>query len=111
MRLLGKRLLVAPEIRTKVGSVFLPPSATGFQNTGDTKVYTVIAVGSKIDEPINVGDRVVCHSYTSGPEEYKDGQYFITHDQILAVIPNTKQTNEQNTNEHDTPTDNNQTRP
>lgn len=93
---LGNRLLVrrvAPP--TTRGGIYLPESARDDANTGGPKEFLVLAVGPgrmnakgvRIPIECRPGDRVVCHSYTSGPVPVNDTDHIITEDQILAVIP------------------------
>lgn len=100
MRIIGNRVLAAPDIQAKIGSIFLPAAVLDHNNTGGPKVYKVLAVGTGrttkkgvlIPLPIEAGDKVICHSFTNAPQEsgLDDGTYFITEDQILAVIPQQK---------------------
>jgi len=95
-QLLGNRVLVErinpPETR---GGIYLPESARDDNNIGGPKEYRVWMVGpgktikgTVVPVECAVGDRVICHSYTSGPIEVEPGYFVITADQIIAVIPN-----------------------
>lgn len=105
MKLLGNRILVEPFIRNQIGSIILPPTATDLNNTGGPKEWVVIAVGTGrvtkkgVTIPIDwcrPGDRVLCHSYTEGPQPFgnSDKQFTITESQVLAVIPQQHATEE-----------------
>lgn len=101
MKLLGDRVLARVEIQEKIGMIHLPATAQDYYNTGGPKVFKVVAVGTgrttkkgvTIPIPIEPGDKVLCHSFTAAPQEsgLDDGSFFITTDQILAVIPMQKQ--------------------
>jgi co-chaperonin GroES (HSP10) len=94
-QLLGNRVLVErinpPATRN---GIYLPESARDDNNTGGPKEFMVLAVGpgrvvKGKNRPVECqpGDRVICHSYTSGPVELEDGTRVITDDQILFVLP------------------------
>lgn len=77
------------------GMILLPPILVDDYNTGGPKEYEVLAVGpgrrnrKAITVPVECqpGDRVICHSYTTGVTELDDGHMVITDDMIIAVIP------------------------
>jgi chaperonin GroES len=98
MLLLGNKVLVERVKRatatTKTG-ILLPESALDDFNTGGPKEYLVLAVGPGRRNRKGVltcvefspGDRVICHSYTTGAHELPDGRMVITDDMVMAVIP------------------------
>jgi co-chaperonin GroES (HSP10) len=94
--LLGNRVHVRRELPpTTTGGIYLPESVRDDSNNGGVKVYRVLGVGpgftnkKGVHFPIECapGDRVMCHSYTTGPTELEDGTMIVTADQILAVLP------------------------
>ena len=60
-------------------------------------MFRVLAVGQGrrnkkgilIPVECSVGDRVMCHSYFTGPMKLDDGSYIITDSEIIAVLPRT----------------------
>lgn len=103
MKILGNRVLARIHQIEKIGSIFLPPTAKDYYNTGGPKEFVVEEVGTGhvtrkgVQIPIDwcePGDRILCHSYTTGPVEsgIRDDLFFITPDQILAIIPMQKTT-------------------
>jgi len=80
---IGERLVVKPSIsETKTSSgIYIPDSAKEKQNNGE-----VIAIG-KIEEEINIGDKVL-YSKFSGTEIELDGEQYIILEKndVLAVI-------------------------
>lgn len=96
MKPLNNRLIVRQLPYKKPASgILIPEAFAESMMTGDTKVWTVIAVGpgrvnSKgIRVPIECepGDRIITKSYTAGADPMDDGNSIITDDQIIAVIP------------------------
>lgn len=96
--LIGNRVLVAPiKPPTTLSGIHLPPSLQDDFNTGGVKLYRVLMVGPGKLHPNGrhvpmecvPGDRVFCHSYTDGPQEFEDGTKIITYNQIIAVLPQT----------------------
>lgn len=93
--LLGNRVLVERiNPATTRNGIYLPESARDDINTGGPKEYRVLMVGPGrtvngclIPVECAVGDRIICHSYTTGPVDLDDGTKIITDDQIIAVIP------------------------
>ena len=98
MRPLSNHLLVE-RVKTSsaitAGGIHLPAICEDDNNTGGPKEYRVLAVGpgkrnhKGVVIPIECGpgDRILCHSYTTGVTELKDGRLVLTDDMILAVIP------------------------
>jgi len=98
MKLLGNRILVERIKRTTAkttGGILLPDICLDDYNTGGPKEYLVLDIGpgrrNKSGDTVPVecapGDRVICHSYTTGAHELPDGRMIITEDMIMAVIP------------------------
>lgn len=98
MKILGNRVLARLHQVDKVGSIFLPPTAKDYYNSGGPKEFVIEDVGTGhvtrkgVQIPIDwckKGDRILCYSYTANPQEcgFDDNLFFITPDQILAVIP------------------------
>lgn len=96
---LGNRLIVQrPTVVKTSGLIHLPPVCQDDYNTGGPKEVLVLAVGPgrvnsrgvRIPIECEPGDRLIIHSYTSGPQPLPDGNLLITDDQILAVIPKQK---------------------
>ena len=98
MKLLSNHILVERVKRATAltnGGILLPATAMDDYNTGGPKEFGVLAVGpgrrnrKGILFPIECspGDRVICHSYTTGAAEIGDGRLVITDDMIIAVIP------------------------
>lgn len=98
MKLLSNHLHVERVKQTQAsygGRITLPQIALDDINTGGPKEYRVLAVGpgrtnkKSVNFPIECepGDKVICHSYTTGSTELPDGTFIITDDQIIAVIP------------------------
>jgi co-chaperonin GroES (HSP10) len=103
MQILGNRVLAKLEVTHQIGRIFLPESAKDYYNTGGPKVFEVVAVGTGyrtkkgVQVPIDwcePGDRILCHSLTNAPQESNLDRetFFITTDQILAVLPKPQQT-------------------
>jgi len=103
MKVIGNRVLARIHQVERIGSIFLPPTAKDYYNTGGPKEFVVEAVGTGhvtrkgVQVPIDwchPGDRILCHSYTANPQEsgLRDDLFFITPDQILAIIPMQTQT-------------------
>lgn len=97
MKVLANKLLVE-RIKRPVypGSVIvLPPILLDDNNTGGPKEFLVLQTGpgrrtrKGVVLPIECepGDRVICHSYTTGAVEVGNGKMIITDDQIIAVLP------------------------
>lgn len=80
---IGERLLVKPSVsETKTSSgIYIPESAKEKQNTGE-----VISIG-KIEDEINIGDKVLYSKFT-GTEVELDGEQYIILEikDILAII-------------------------
>lgn len=95
MRPLGNRLIVERIKRQQLGLIHVPEAFLDDDNTGGPKEYLVHAVGpgrttkKGVTIPIECepGDRIVCHSYTTGHQPIGDGRFIITDDMILFVIP------------------------
>lgn len=94
MRLLRNHLHVAPIVVDKIGSILLPESLKA-AHFDTYRLYRVLQVGPgritrkgvRIPIECQPGDRVICHSHTTGPIKMEDGTMLITDDQILAVLP------------------------
>lgn len=96
-QLLGNRFLARRVKRpTQTNStIILPPILQDDDNTGGPKEWEVLAVGpgkqnrNGILIPIEFGpgDRVICHSYTTGAVEAGDGCSVLTDDMVIAVVP------------------------
>ncbi len=101
MKLLGNRLLVKPvasQDRTAAG-IFLPQGSQDAFNLGSVKCFEVLQVSFPLrdfDEKAGPameaqpGDRVLCQSYTHGPQPLPDGTAIISEDLVLAIIPKDK---------------------
>ncbi len=99
MKLLSNHALVKrikrPTAAAVGGLIMLPPILVDDYNTGGPKEYEVIAVGpgrrnrrgDTVPVEFSPGDRVICHSYTTGVTELDDGRMVITDDMVIAVIP------------------------
>lgn len=102
MKPLGNHLLVREELHEHIGGIFLTKKAKMDLMLGRPRVFLVLAKGpgrrtrKGVLLPIEceVGDRLIVHSYTDGPQDNPDGTAIITADQILAVMPGNK-TNQQ----------------
>lgn len=96
MHVLSDNLLVEaiPQTRSN-GGIHFAPSYGQQENVGGPKVFRVLAVGpGRVNRkglliPVEAepGDRVICHSYTSGPIDLGGERHLIKADQILAVLP------------------------
>ena len=94
---LGNHLLVRRLPQVQIGVIVLPSAFDDDHNTGGPKIFRVLAVGpgrrnrKGVVIPIECapGDRIICHSYTAGVADVKlpDGQFILTEDQILMVLP------------------------
>ncbi len=98
MKLLGNHILVERVKRPTAltnGGILLPPILLDDYNTGGPKEYRVLGVGPGRRNRKGVlncvecspGDRVICHSYTTGATTLDDGRMVITDDMIIAVLP------------------------
>jgi len=82
-KLLGKRLLVQEILRpTFEGGIHLPD----YRMHDRPREFRVIAIGTK---PVDArpGDRVICHSHFTGPQELGNNLYIITEEEVLAILP------------------------
>ena len=95
-RLLGDRLLVEPiKPATTLRGIHLPDQALDDSNVGGPKQYRVIEVGpgKRLKNgtirpmPVSVGDRIICHSYTTGPYDLGQGRMILTESEIICVLP------------------------
>jgi len=94
MKLLGNRLHVAPVMVDRVGSVIVLPESLQADHLDSYRLFRVLAVGpgrktkngAVVPIECEPGDRVICHSHTTGPQPLKDGTLIITGDQVLAVM-------------------------
>lgn len=81
--------------RIPQGGILIPEAAQETMMQGDTKVYEVLAVGPgklnakgrRIPIECQPGDRIISKVYGSGPELLSDGNYIMTDDMIMAVVP------------------------
>lgn len=98
MRTIGNRVLARRHQPTQINGIHLPASALDYYNTGGPKEFIVEQVGTGyytrkgVKVPIDwcvPGDRILCHSYDKAPVEsgLHPDYFFITPDQILAIIP------------------------
>lgn len=97
MKLLSNHLLVerVKRVHPTNSMIVLPESVLDDNNTGGPKEFLVIQTGpGRINHkgvmfPIECspGDRIICHSYTTGSVEVGSNRFVITSDMILAVIP------------------------
>ena len=89
IRPLGTKLLVSPALSPKeINGIALPQSIADQYNISDMRLFHVIATGPKCSGIVSPNDRVLCHSYTTGPIDLEDGsgRKFITIDQVIAVV-------------------------
>lgn len=87
LRILGNRLLVEEVVAIKSeGGIHFPETAVNhYQHAPGAKLYRVVQLGDKITEPVRVGDRVLCHSYTEGAVPINGGaSQIIRENQIIA---------------------------
>lgn len=87
LRLLGNRLLVEEviAIQSQGGIVFPETAVNHYQHAPGAKLYTVLQLGDKVTEPVRVGDRVLCHSFTDGAVPINGGaSQIIREHQIIA---------------------------
>lgn len=96
MQILGNRFLAKRVKRpTQTNSaIILPEIVQDDNNTGGPKEWEVLQVGpgkkyGDVLVPLEFGpgDRVLAHSYTTGAKEYKDGQFILEGEAVIAVIP------------------------
>ncbi len=97
MKLLGNHILVerVKHASKTAGGIHLPPILMDDHNTGGPKEFLVLDVGPGRRNRKGVlncvecspGDRVICHSYTTGAIELEGGRKVITDDMIIAVLP------------------------
>ena len=95
MKLLSHHLHVQSIPAKQIGSIILPKDLNEDVNHGGVKVFRVLAVGpgrrnrKGVLLPLECtpGDRVMCHSYFTGPMKLDDGSYIITDSEVIAVLP------------------------
>mgnify|MGYP001595801327 CR=1 FL=1 len=98
MKLLSNHCLVERVKRKTAlttGGILLPDVCIDDFNTGGPKEFIVLGVGpgrrNRNGDTVPVefvpGDRVICHSYTTGTHPLPDGTMVITDDMVIAVIP------------------------
>jgi len=88
-------ILAERVLTEKIGSIHVPLSLQDDANVGGPKVYRVLAVGPgrvtrkgvRVPVECGPGDRLICHSYTSGEVPLEDGRVLLGEDDILAVLP------------------------
>jgi len=86
---IGENLLIEPinEDVQKVGSIYVPDSATEKQNQG-----TVVAIGDSVNDEeskqkINLGDVVLFAKFAGSEVEYSNKEYILlSKSDILAII-------------------------
>lgn len=88
MKAVGQRVIVQepPAKERSDGGVFLPPTARQELNRG-----TIVSVGAKVQEPLNVGDDLIYTKYDGQEIKHttdEDGNVLvILHEkEILAVV-------------------------
>lgn len=87
MRLLGKRILVAPiPPPASSGGILLPETVRDDINTGGPKLFRVVQVSKNVTE-VEAGDRVLCHSYTSGATPLEDGTRIMPMECVIMALP------------------------
>ena len=99
MKILGARLLVSPLATATVssGGIALPPRSIDENNVGGPRQFIVISKGTGLRRDtgeidyrmceIDVGDKVVCHSYTAGPIPFDSGdRRIIGIDEVIAIV-------------------------
>lgn len=72
--------------RVPTHGILIPEAFKDSMMRGDTKVFRILAVGSKCPD-VEPGDIAICYSHTDGPQPLGNGHMVITHDQIIAVVP------------------------
>lgn len=95
MKPMANNLIVSHIPMEYHGSIVMPESMKDALNTGGVKCFRVHAVGpgrltrKGVRVPIECepGDRVLCHSYTTGPTPLDNDRMVISAEMILAVIP------------------------
>lgn len=95
MKLLSNHLLAERLTAERIGRIVLPESLKDDANVGGPKLWRVLGVGpgrrNKKGHVLPIecapGDRILTHSYTTGPMELPGGRAILTDDQILAVFP------------------------
>lgn len=93
MKLLGNRLLVkvVPPQEQSAGGIIIPENSLDCSSSLCwPKMFDVLQVGTgSPNRPVEAkpGERVLCHSYTSGPVPLEDGTAIIDESLILAIIP------------------------
>ncbi len=95
MRPTGNHLHVREEITTQLNGIHLPQKTRMDLMLGRPRVFRVLAMGPGkltrkgilIPMEVEIGDRIIVHSYTAGPVEIGDGTAIITSEEITAVIP------------------------
>lgn len=95
MKLLSNHIHIKSIPAKQIGTIHLMKDLNEDLNYGGVKVFRVLAVGpGRVNRKGHIipvecapGDRVMCHSYFTGPCELQDGTQIITDDQIIAVLP------------------------
>lgn len=95
MKLLSNHIHIQSIPAKQIGLIQLPKDLNEDANHGGVKVFRVLAVGPgrrnrkgiRLPLECSPGDRVMCHSYFTGPCKLDDGTDIITDDQIIAVLP------------------------
>jgi len=79
---LGNRLLVRPIFQKRWGVVVIPDTV---EDMDGPRSWLVLDIGPKVKD-VAIGDRVLAHSYTTGPIDLENGLKLLTEDQVLAVL-------------------------
>ena len=95
MKLLSNHVHIKSIPAKQIGVIHLMKDLNEDMNYGGVKVFRVLAVGPGrrnrkgvlLPVECSPGDRVMCHSYFTGPTSMDDGTHIITDDQIIAVLP------------------------
>lgn len=98
MQILGNRFVgerVKLETSHPDSAIILPQILQDDNNTGGPKEWRVLQVGpgrkakdgTAMPIEFSAGDRVICHSYTTGAVCIEPGKFIIEADMVIAVIP------------------------
>lgn len=95
MKPIGNHLHVREEIHSAINGIHLPQKTRMDLALGRPRVFRILAKGpGKLTRkghliPIEaeIGDRIIVHSYTTGPVDLPDGTAIITAEEITAVMP------------------------
>lgn len=100
----GCHVLVREEIPDQISGIYLTEHMKMSLLLAKPRVFRVLAKGrgritrKGVEIPIDaeVGDRLIVHSYTKGPQDMPDGLHIITEEEILAVLPTKPPQNQPN---------------